>query len=286
MRAIASSGLSGLQVLVMAILLSGGNVAPAQNINGTPIRMDVGPTGALPANPWACGSHHSAAVVGGRAMSSDGEYVLIEARCPLDPTDTNGLADLYIFSRTLGTTELITRAWHGGPTTGSVNNATISGDGRYVAYQSSAPDILPPGVPHGLLYFLDRATGQTVPIDVTSTGAAPVAPPGFQQGGGAPHISADGSYVVYIASAPNLFPQHNPPIQRGFLRWSRITGQTELVNYAVDGSAVPNPGSLLCTHTISADGERILFCGQAFEYVPLPLGAPGARHVLMRDMVA
>ncbi|HMS18246.1 MAG TPA: hypothetical protein PKA37_15485, partial [Planctomycetota bacterium] len=177
---------------------------------------------------------------------------------------------------------LVSRTWNGAAS-GMCGSANISGDGLFIAYTCFAPDVLPPNYPtaHGRLYLLDRALNYVVPIDITPNGGAPN---GSAGGGSFPHVSADGNYVVFACSSPNLLPVNTPPIILAIMRWSRMTGNLEVVNLAVDGSFVPNPYAI--HDSISADGQRVLFRGFAFQYINLPQANPTTPHVFVRDMVA
>ncbi|HEX6607666.1 MAG TPA: hypothetical protein VF276_12195, partial [Chloroflexia bacterium] len=72
----------------------------------------------------------------GPAISGDGRFVAFESVAALVPTDTNGLPDVYVRDRLLGTT-----IWASVPLTGTATGpssaAAISADGRFVAFQSA-----------------------------------------------------------------------------------------------------------------------------------------------------
>jgi Tol biopolymer transport system component len=101
----------------------------------------------------------------------------------------------------IGTTTRVSVASDG--TQGNSGSAwsAISADGRYVAFDSSATNLVP-GDTNGVLdvFIHDRQTGQTSRVSVASDGT---------QGNGASHlpaISADGRYVAFTSFATNLVP--------------------------------------------------------------------------------
>src|SRR3954447_2822118 len=104
---------------------------------GTTERVSVGPDGAQ-----ACGqSGHS-----GVSISAHGRYVAFESRAAnLAPGDSNGRADVFVRDRQLDTTERVSVGQGGaeadGPSAfGQV--PAISADGRSVAFQSYATDLV------------------------------------------------------------------------------------------------------------------------------------------------
>src|SRR5207244_1451712 len=81
------------------------------------------------------------------------------------------------------------------------SHPSISADGRYVAFQSYATNLVL-GDDNGYIdvFVRDRQTGQTTRVSVDSAGL---------QGNDysdSPSISADGSYVAFHAAASNLVP--------------------------------------------------------------------------------
>jgi len=61
----------------------------------------------------------------------------------LVPGDTNGTADIFVFDRKTGTTELVSVANDGTEGNGFSFIPAISANGRYVAFQSNASNLVP-----------------------------------------------------------------------------------------------------------------------------------------------
>src|SRR4051812_24167192 len=70
-------------------------------------------------------------------MSGDGRYVLY-----LSANGGQGWVNLFLRDFQAGTTELISATPSGQPGAGNSGYATMSADARYIAFQSSAPDLI------------------------------------------------------------------------------------------------------------------------------------------------
>ena len=77
------------------------------------------------------------------ALSADGRFVVFESDATnLVPADGNALRDVFVRDRLLGTTTRVSEAWGGGDATGESRYPSISEDGRWIAFSSSAPDLV------------------------------------------------------------------------------------------------------------------------------------------------
>jgi Tol biopolymer transport system component len=137
------------------------------------------------------------------SISGDGRYVAYRSYASnLVPSDTNATADVFVYDRAIGSTELVSVS-----STGEQANATgsepplISADGRHVTYESWASNLVP-GDTNGFIdiFVHDRVLGTTERVSVSSAG---------EQGNYHsvnPSMSADGNYVAYTAIGSNLVP--------------------------------------------------------------------------------
>ena len=153
----------------------------------------------------------------------------------------------------------------GGNPMGS-NTAAISGNGRYVAFQSDANNLVP-GDTNGRydVFVRDLVAGTTQRVSVTSAGAEmPPATSGpAYTGAEQPAISADGRYVVFYSRWP-LVP--------GLTMWDygiylhdRVTHQTELVSRRPDGT--PDLEAVASTPSVSDDGRYVAYGSADHVYV-------------------
>ena len=156
----------------------------------------------------------------------------------------------------------------------SVTAATLSGDGRYIAF--TTPLALAPGDTNGAydVYVYDRGT-RTVSRVSEATG-------GGQGNGNSfdPQISPDGRYVVFVSLATNLVSDDTNGVHDVF-RHDRLTGETVRVSVATGGGQAS--GSSL-EPRISDDGNLIAFSSTAFDLVAGD--ANGATDIFVRDLAA
>jgi hypothetical protein len=136
------------------------------------------------------------------AISADGRYVAFESYASnLMPGDTNGVRDIFVHDRQTGQTNRVSVASGGIQSNNFSELASISADGRYVAFYSGASNLVP-GDTNGAgdVFVHDRQTGQTSRVSVASDGMQ------GNSGSLAPSISADGRYVAFHSIASNLVP--------------------------------------------------------------------------------
>ena len=211
------------------------------------------------------------------SVSADGRYVAFgSAAANLVPGDTNGATDVFVHDRVTGATERVSVASDGTegtrgnnqPTLNSSDAPSISADGRYVAFESVAPNLVP-GDTNGEadVSVHDRVTGATTRVSVASDGTEAVGESTFPVLV-APSISADGRYVAFESAASNLVPGDTNGEADVFVH-DRVTGATTRVSVASDGTEatggyfiVPNAPA------ISADGRYISFDTAASNLVP------------------
>jgi len=180
------------------------------------------------------------------------------------------------------TEEMISVANDGTPGNGSAGAGAISSDGRYVAFQSDA-DNLVPGDTNGEydIFVRDRLSHTTERLSVASDGAQ------GNNGSFFPAISDDGRFVAYYSEASNLVADDTNGKGDLFVR-DRLTGTTERVSIGDDESEANWRSSL---EGISGDGRYVAFSSFASNLVPGDTnGIPGDSYsgsdVFVRDRAA
>jgi Tol biopolymer transport system component len=138
---------------------------------------------------------------GAAPVSSDGRFIaFVTSADNLVPNDTNGCPDVFVRDMLYGTNLLVSVATNGGSADFASADPAISGDGRYVAFTSSADNLVPGDTNKAQDVFLrDLQSGTTVLASVSSAGSGP--------GNGAsysPSLSFDGRYVLFRSRALNL----------------------------------------------------------------------------------
>jgi Tol biopolymer transport system component len=143
------------------------------------------------------------------SVSSDGQFVVFSSDASnLDPTDDNGQTDVFVRDRAAGTTRLLSKNASGQAGNGASLYGSISADGRFVAFQSDASNLVD-GDTNGRtdVFAVDLESGEIRRISVTSSG-------GEANGGStAPQISADGITVVFQSTATNLVPDDSNRVE-------------------------------------------------------------------------
>jgi Tol biopolymer transport system component/putative cell wall-binding protein len=134
------------------------------------------------------------------SISADGRYVAFDSQAGnLVAGDDNYDWDVFVRDRTGGTTTRVSVSGTGSQ--GNLNSfwPSISGDGRYVVFESFATDLVSGATStQGDVYVRDRTGGTTTRLSVTSAGVQ------GNDWSGTPAISADGRYVVFESEATNL----------------------------------------------------------------------------------
>jgi Tol biopolymer transport system component len=178
-----------LLVLAGLVLVAGGG---ANASVGTTERVSVstgGGEGTGDSGAW-----------GRPAISSDGRFVAFESfATDLVAGDTNNASDIFVRDREGGTTTRVSLDGGGNQANGFSFQPVISSDGRYVAFESDATNLVSGDTNTANDVFVrDRQTGSTIRVSV-ATGGAQANGPSFQ-----PAISSDGRYVAFYSEASNL----------------------------------------------------------------------------------
>ena len=204
------------------------------------------------------------------SISADGRYVAFASEASnLVPDDTNTCSpiftspgscpDVFVHDRQTGQTSRVSVASNGAQGGGISRFPSISADGRYVAFDSRAYNLVTGDTNSAWDIFVhDRQTQQTSRISVASD---------CTQGNGesvAPSISADGRYVAFSSYADNLVPGDTNGIFDAFV-YDRLTGTTTRVSVASDGRQGNGDSA---SPSISANGRYVTFASGANNLVP------------------
>jgi hypothetical protein len=141
----------------------------------------------------------------GGSISTNGRYVaFISAASNLVSGDTNGVTDVFVRDLQTSMTTRVSINNSGVQANQASDYVSLSGNGNFVAFRSSATNLVPSdtnGAKDSFVY--DRSLGQIRRVSVSSTDTqANGDTPG--DGRGQIAISADGKYVAFSSEATNL----------------------------------------------------------------------------------
>jgi uncharacterized repeat protein (TIGR01451 family) len=216
------------------------------------------------------------------AISADGHFIVFHANSPLVPEDTNENTDVYIRDLQAGTTTLVSAALDGG----AGNNASflqdISGDGRFVAFVSSASNLVANDADGGTsnVFVRDLQAGTTELASVGSDGTQ--AEVGFFD---IPSISADGRFVAF-STFTALVPEDTRPFSLDIYLRDRQAGTTELISVSSDELQGDGRSE---SPSVSADGRFVAFQSDSANFASPDAPAGGFfpdEDIFVRDRLA
>ncbi|MBI4750657.1 MAG: PD40 domain-containing protein [Acidobacteria bacterium] len=220
-------------------------------------------------------------------ISADGRYITFNSDASnlvSGQLDTNNGADVFVFDRQTGTTELVSRAVGTNFTTGNSPSVTptMSADGRYIAFQSDATNLVSGQLDtnNGAdVFVFDRQTGTS---EIVSRAAGTSTTTG-NRASIFPVMSADGGYIALTSFATNLVPgQSDTNNDTDVFVFDRQTGTTDLVSHAA-GQSVATGNMVSASPVINADGRYVVFTSNATNLVPGQSDANNAIDVFVFD---
>ena len=219
------------------------------------------------------------------AISSDGRYVAFQSLATnLVRGDTNKLSDVFVRDLATGRTTRLSvdsRAAQARCNAGSCESTSpvLSAHGRYVAFQSSATNLVPHDTNRlGDVFVHDRRTGKTIRVSVRSDGKQ-AAGDRTNTGSNAPAISADGRFVAFHSLDTNVVPGDTNRTADVFVRDLKLHRTTRV---SVSSAEKQSNGESLGGLTISADGRFVAFTSLASNLVPRD--ANDITDVFLRDL--
>jgi Tol biopolymer transport system component len=214
------------------------------------------------------------------AISADGQAVAFRSSATnLVPGDTNGAWDVFVWDRRTGKMERVSVSATGAQAVGESSvgglygwSPSISADGRFVAFESRAANLVPGDTNSGGDVFVrDRQTRTTEMMSVTVSGAPAIG------SSASPAISRDGVVVAFASNAGNLVLGDTNGTWDVFLR-DRKRGTTEMVSAAAGGAQANGESAF---PAVSADGRFVAFESRAANLVPGDTNGGG--DVFVRD---
>jgi Tol biopolymer transport system component len=194
------------------------------------------------------------------SISGDGRYVAFNSHAPnLVAMDGNLAADVFVRDRLMGTTERVSVDSNEVEAGGGGDSLTaISPDGRYVAFESTAPLVAGDSNSQSDIFVRDRQNGTTVRASVSDSEAQAMGASFF------PSISDNGNLVSFLSTANNLTAADLAPQADIFVR-DLSAGTTTLVSVSsaeIQGNAQSESSA------ISGNGQFVVFIAGADNLVP------------------
>ncbi len=202
-------------------------------------------------------------------VSADGSWVCFASLANnLVASDANQVGDVFAWSRADGSIRLISLNSSGGQGSGSSGVSAVSRDGRFVAFESLASNLVA-GDSNGardiflrdrdpdLDGYFDDLNSTTIRVSVSSSGLQANADCNT------PDISDDGLVIAFQSAASNLTAGATNGIAQIFAR-VRSSSRTELLSRAQGGQ--PGDGASAFP-AVSADGTVIAFESRAANLV-------------------
>lgn len=236
------------------------------------------------------------------AISDDGRIVAFRSFATnLVPGDTNARTDVFVRDNESGVVTRVSVRSDGTQGNGTSETPAISGDGRFVAFQSEATNLTPTSSSGTARVFVhDRVTGTTELVAVNTNGSpmgATGSPslsqdgrvvsfvtvatghvyvrdraagitthvtPGANDASSGARLSADGRHLVFTASATNLVAGDTNGFPDVFA-YRLDTGTTERLSVPTGG--VQATGGASDRPSVSGDGTLVTFASGAVDLV-------------------
>ncbi len=193
-------------------------------------------------------------------ISSDGRYIAFTSNATdIVAGDANGLGDIFLRELATGLTRRVSVDNAGGDTNGESTSPSVSADGRYVSFWSTATDVVP-GDTNGLpdIFVRDLVTTTTARVTLDPTGGSLDAGAGTRSS-----ISGNGRLVAFETDATDTVANDTNGVADIFLR-NLDTGVTTRVSVDITGGFPDNPSA---NPAISADGRYVAFNSLASDLV-------------------
>jgi Tol biopolymer transport system component len=185
---------------------------------------------------------------GAPAVNGDGNVVAFYSDATnLVPGDTNGQRDVFVHFRDSGATELVSAGMGGAQANGASLYPSISADGRFVAFQSQASNLVPNDTNNASDIFVRDLVNGTTEVVCGVFG---------DKFSASPAISDDGNWVAFSSAATNLVSNDTNRYLDIFV-CDRGAGTIERVSIPNDGVGEGNGDSIL--PAISGAGEVVGF---------------------------
>ena len=194
-------------------------------------------------------------------VSTNGQFVVFQSNASdLVANDTSGVTDIFVRNLTAGTTALVSVAPDGTPGNDASTDPVMTPDGRYVAFISSASNLVA-GDTNGIpdVFVRDLVLGTNYLVSVGAVGANTIM--------ATPVMTPDGRSVAFFSTATNLVSAVPATTLGEVYVRDRVAGITTWASTNAAGIAYTNlhsyvypQGAVPAYHPrLSADGQHVVF---------------------------
>jgi Tol biopolymer transport system component len=210
------------------------------------------------------------------AISADGRYVAFYSDASnLVSGDTNGARDVFVRDLQTGETTRVSVSTSTAEANGDSFAPTLSSDGRYVAFESAATNLVDGDTNDANDIFVrDRQTSSTTRVSVGYDGS--------QANGGSdqPSLSGDGRLVAFTSAATNIVSGDVNANRDAFV-YDRQTGTAVNLSVSSDGTQADLDSF---TPELSANGRFVAFSSFADNLIVDDLNE--SSDIFVRDLQA
>jgi Tol biopolymer transport system component len=234
--------------------------------SGRTERASVGARG-VQANGGSCGP----------SISADGRYVAFHSVATNIVTGkTNTNLDIFVRDRSLGTTQRVSISSSGAQANDDSSSPVISANGRFVAFGSSATNLVG-GDTNGAedVFLFDRQTSTLSRVSVGARGAQANGP------SNSPLLSSDGQLVFFGSTASNLAAGDRNGTQSDVFVRDRANGTTTILSLSSTGAG---GNDLAVPTSVTPDGRFVAFVSFASNMVPNDTNGSGDSFIRDRRL--
>ena len=194
------------------------------------------------------------------SLSSNGTFVAFGSLATnLVAGDVNGVSDIFVHDRDTGDTERISIASDGTEANDASSNVSISSDGRYIAFESNATNLVPNDTNiKSDIFVHDRINPTTERVSISTGGVQANGDSFFAA------ISSDGRFVAFSSEASNLVADDTNNQIDIFVR-DRDNSDTKLLIGPVEFNT--GSGFFIVAPVISPNGDFVGFRSNADDLV-------------------
>ncbi len=209
----------------------------------------------------------------GFTVSDDGRFVAFATFASAYIVgDTNLAPDVYVRDRANAVTFRASVDSSGAQSNGASTSPALSGDGRFLAFESLASNLVAGDTNGASDVFVRDLVSNTTTRVVSSLGREP------NGASSSPSFSFDGRFLVFVSAATNLALVPDTNGMGDVFRLDRTTGGVELASLASSGAQASDWSF---APSISDDGSRVAFWSAASNLAPND--ANHAPDVFVRD---